>query len=345
MLSRTADNLYWMTRYVERAENMARILDVSYRMSQLPRNGTDAAVEWEPALIISGQKPDFETRFEEITAGNVIAYMALDPENPSSIVSTLHAARENARAERFVLPQEMFEGLNATWLELQSLSYARLVDWGFREFFEWVKERSHQFLGTTIGTMLQTDGFHFTRLGTFIERADNTARLLDVKYHVLMPDENRLDEAVDYYQWGAVLRAMSALKAYRMVYRDTIKPRQVIDLLTLKREFPRSLHLCYENLHDLLEHLAPGAECTRLTGEMHAKLRYGRIQDITRRGLHRFLTDFITHNAAVSAEIGRTFHLVADIGVQTPVKEAKEAKRADDGGEAEEAGSVQQQRQ
>ncbi len=311
MLSRTADNLYWMNRYVERAENMARILDVSHRMHQLPHSGGDG-IEWEPALIISGQRPSYVERYDEVTPGNVIAFMALDPANPSSIYSTLHAARENARAERFVLPTEMFESLNQTWLEMQSLTYSRLVEWGFREFFEWVKERSHQFRGTTVGTMLHTNAFHFTRLGTFIERADNTARLLDVKYHVLMPDEDKLDEAVDYYQWGAVLRAMSAIKAYRMTYRDTIKPRQVVELLVLREEFPRSLHHCYKVVSDLLEEMAGGHECTRLAGEMYSRMHYGRVQDITRRGLHRFLTEFINRNAAISMEMARTFYLVPE---------------------------------
>ncbi|WP_041793871.1 alpha-E domain-containing protein [Pararhodospirillum photometricum] len=309
MLSRTADNLYWMARYVERAENMARILDVSHRMHQLPHNGEGSGAQWEPALIIAGQKPFYEARFDVISASHVIAFMALDPENPSSIVSTLGAARENARAERFVLPIEIFESLNATWLELQSVNYKRLLDWGFREFFEWVKERCHQFHGTMVSTMMQTDAYHFTRLGIFIERADNTARLLDVKYHVLAPDENKLDEAVDYYQWGAVLRAMSAFKAYRITYRDSIKPRQVIELLTLRGEFPRSLHHCTAQATALLEAMAPESEGARLAGEMNARLRYGRVQDITRRGLHEFLTEFITRNALISDEVARTFYL------------------------------------
>ncbi|GEO80348.1 alpha-E domain-containing protein [Pararhodospirillum oryzae] len=311
MLSRTADNLYWMARYVERAENMARILDVSHRMHQLPHNGEGSGAEWEPALIISGQKPSYEARFDEITASHVIAFMALDPENPSSIVSTLGSARENARAERFVLPVEMFESLNATWLELRSITYTKLLEWGFREFFEWVKERCHQFNGTTVSTMVQTDAYSFTRLGTFIERGDNTARLLDVKYHVLAPDEDRLDEAVDYYQWGAVLRAMSAFKAYRITYRDSIKPRKVIELLTLRREFPRSLHHCTHAASLLLEEMSPDTEAARLAGEINARLRYGRVQDITRRGLHAFLTEFIARNALISNEVGRAFHLEA----------------------------------
>ncbi|MBB4285520.1 alpha-E domain-containing protein [Roseospira goensis] len=306
MLSRTAANLYWMARYVERAENMARILDVSHRMSQLPA-GQDATREWLPALVISGQRPAFEARYDDVSAGHVIAFMALDPDNPASILATLREARENARAERNMLPTEVFESLNTTWLEMREIHYSRLVEWGFREFFEWVKERSQLFAGVLGGTMLTTDAYYFTRLGTFIERADNTARLLDVKYHVLVPDEANADEAVDYYQWGAVLRAMSAFKAYRLTYRDTIKPRLVVDLLVLHRQFPRSLHACYAEIHPVLDSLRSTSEAARLSGEMYARLRYGRPQDVTRRGLHRFLTDFITRNTQVSNEIGRTF--------------------------------------
>jgi len=306
MLSRTADNLYWMARYMERAESMARILDVSHRMSQLP-GGQDAAREWLPALVISEQHESFAEKYADINAAHVIAYMALDPDNPSSILSTLQAARENGRAERNMLPTEVFETLNTTWLEMREIQYSRLVEWGFREFFEWVKERAQLFQGIVAGTMLTTEAYCFTRVGTFIERADNTARLLDVKYHVLVPEDGVADEAVDYYQWGAVLRAMRAFKAYRMIYRDSIKPRQVVDLLVLRQAFPRSLHACYAEVHPALETLRAGSECERLSGETYSRLRYGRPQDVMRRGLHRFLVDFIARNAQVSNEIGRAF--------------------------------------
>ncbi|KAA5605944.1 alpha-E domain-containing protein [Roseospira marina] len=309
MLSRTAENLYWMARLVERSENMARILDVSHRMSQLP-GGEDASREWLPALVISGQHEDYERKYAGINAGHVIAYMALDPDNPSSIHSIVRAARENARAERNVLPNEVFESINTTWLEMQDIQYSRLVEWGYREFFDWVKLRSQVFSGVVGGTMLTTDAYYFTKLGMMIERADNTARLLDVKYHVLVPDEDKADEAVDYYQWGALLRALSAFKAYRMIYRDSIKPRQVVDLLVLRREFPRALHACYAQMVPILETLRAEAECTRMAGQMYARLRYDRPQDVTRRGLHRFLTDFVTRNGQISNEIARAFLFV-----------------------------------
>jgi len=310
LLSRTADNLYWMARYVERAENMARILEIGHRMSQLPHRDGDTAADWHPALVVSGQMPAYQARYDAVGPGHVIAFMALDPDNPASILSTIHAARENARAERNILPTEMFESINTTWLELKDLTYANLVDRGFREFFEWVKERSHLFRGTMVGTMLHGDAFAFSRLGTFGERADNTARLLDVKYHVLVPDDGPIDEAVDYYQWGALLRSLSAFKAYRMTYRDSIKPRQVAELLVLNDAFPRSLHHCTGVVADIAEALGPGTEAARMAGEQHARLHYARIQDVTRRGLHRFLTEFIARNAAISERIADDFLLV-----------------------------------
>ncbi|VBB68946.1 Protein containing domains DUF403 [invertebrate metagenome] len=329
MLSRTADNLYWMARYVERAENMARLLDVSYRLSQLPRANDHSSAEWETALSITGQLPSFLARHDTITASNVIAFVALAPDNPSSIVSCLHQARENARAERGVIPSELFESLNAAWLELRETTYVKVVEMNFRAFFDWVKERSHLFRGVSVGTMVRGDGFRFNRLGTFVERADNTARLLDVKYDVLVHEAGEpmatlssvqrqsesngssgvdIGDAVDYYQWGALLRSVSGFKAYRMLYRDTIRPQQVTELLIFRHEFPRSLHACYDDIQHVLERLCSHCECTRFTGEMHARLHFGRIRDIP--DLHNYLTEFIDRNAALSDEIRRNFMMV-----------------------------------
>lgn len=327
MLSRTADNLYWMARYVERAENMARLLDVSYRLSQLPRTNGEASIEWTTALSIAGQLPSFLARHDTVSAGTVIAFVALDLDNPFSIVSCLHQARENARTERGGIPSELFESLNAAWLELREIPYGKVVDMGFRAFFDWVKERSHLFRGISVGTMVRGDGFRFNRLGTFVERADNTARLLDVKYDVLVHDYDvlayegdamarfgqkqdtvALEDAVDYYQWGALLRSVSGFKAYRTLYRDTIRPRQVTELLIFRHEFPRSLHACYDDIQRVLEYLCVRCECIRIAGDMHARLHFGRIQDVP--DLHAYLTEFITRNATLSDEIRRNFMMV-----------------------------------
>jgi uncharacterized alpha-E superfamily protein len=215
MLSRTANNLFWMARYVERAENTARILDVTYRMSLMPQDPSVAQKEWFAPLNITGTLFPFSGRYSTVCAHDVLRYMVLDPGNPSSIFSCAKAARENARAVRSAITSEMWEVLNSTWLELQHFNESRLDTEGVSHFFDWVKERSHLFRGVTVGTALKDQAFQFNRLGIFLERSDNTARILDVKYHVLLPSLEDVGGAVDYYQWAALLKSLSGFEAYR----------------------------------------------------------------------------------------------------------------------------------
>ncbi len=315
MLSRTAENLYWMSRYVERAENAARTLDVSFRMSRLPSVASQAELHWRPAVLIGPDPADFDERFDEANEENVIAYMALDPGNPSSIVSCLRAARENARAERTAITTEMWEALNATWLEASGLDTAKLRRWSERAFFDWIKERSHLFRGVTFGTLRRDDAFNFLRLGTFLERADNTARILDVKYHVLLPRGEAVGGAVDYYQWGAILRSVSAFRTYREVYRDTIRPWKVAEMLTLRADMPRSLRHCFDEILPVLEDLAGGRvlDCERTALEIYASLRFEKIERIFQSGLHEFLEHFLERNNDLGAQIQRDFMMAEPI--------------------------------
>ena len=205
MLSRAANNLYWMSRHIERAENTARLLDVTYRMSLLPyriqESGEAWAEPWAVPLVINGLASAYYARYPgPVSPDNVLRFMVLDPANPSSLFSCIQAARENARTERGAITSEMYEDINATWLEMRNQDYGRLQGDGVSTFFDWVKTRSHQFRGITFGTMLRDEGYSFIRLGTFLERADNTARLLDVKYHTLLPSAADMGGAVDYYQ-------------------------------------------------------------------------------------------------------------------------------------------------
>ena len=309
MLSRTADHLYWMARYIERAENMARVLDVTYSMSLVPNAAQSEAALWLPALEISGNVENYESDYEAANAADVIHYLALDIDNPSSIYNALRNARENARAVRVAMTSETWENINALWLEFDQFRGANLSEGGLREFCDWVKARSHLFRGVCFGTMLRDDAFSFVRLGTFIERADNTARLLDVKYHLLLPDEEEVGGAVDYYEWSAVLRSVSAFQAYQKIFSDTIEPWRVAELLVLRRDMPRSLHACLDEITPILEQLSGSrqTECRRLAGELHAKLRFGKMQDIFQRGLHEFLSDFVDSNNLLGAEIQRAF--------------------------------------
>jgi uncharacterized alpha-E superfamily protein len=309
MLSRTADHLYWMSRYIERAENMARILDVTCRMSLVPNASQDDVALWRTPVMIAGDLQAFERDYGPCNAANVLQYMALDRRNLSSIVSALGAARENARAVKVAMSSEMWETLNSIWLELQGRMKSGLVESGLPEFCDWVKSRSHLFRGVTFGTMLRDDAYKFVRLGTFVERADNTARLLDVKYHLLLPTDEEVGGAVDYYEWSSLLRSVSSFEAYQKAFRDTIEPWKVAALLVLRDDMPRSLHACFDEITPILEQLCNGRgwECLRQAGEIHASLHYGRMEDIFQEGLHEFLQGFIRHHNALGTEIQKTF--------------------------------------
>lgn len=312
MLSSTADQLFWTGRYMERAESTARILDVSYRSALMHAGVGGANEEWRTALAVVGDPDFFAAHFGEPTPDGVIAYMALDADNPSSILSCIDGARQNARALRATITSEMWESLNLTWLEMRRTSPETLSADGVRTFFDWVKYRSHLFRGVTYGTMLHSDGFHFVRLGTYVERADNTARLIDTKLRVLSLEDGT-EGALDYYRWGAVLRALSAFRAYRQVYKDVITPTRVAELLLLRADMPRSLHFCFDQITTLLNALAHGKslESQRLAGEIHARLRFGRIADIMRDDLHEFLEDVLRGVREMAAQIGRDFMMTA----------------------------------
>jgi len=309
MLSRTADSLYWMARYIERAENMARVADVAYRMDLMRPIDQDPAIIWQPALEAAGDPVGFAERYGAVGMENAVAYLSLDRDNPTSIWRCLRAARENARALRGSITNEMWEALNATWLEISTLSREQLFTGGAREFFDRVKLQSHLFRGVTYGTMLHDEAFLFVRLGTFVERADDTARLLDTKYHVLLPDPNTVGGAIDYYQWGALLRSVSAFRAYHRIYRDVITPYRVAELLVLRHDMPRSLHACLDEVYELIQSLPGGAaqEALRRAGELHAQLHFGRIDGVFSAGLHEYLTDFLARLNELGTEVNRCY--------------------------------------
>lgn len=314
MLSRAANNLYWMSRHIERAETTARLLDVTYRMSLLPYRIQESDQSWaEPwalPLVISGLASAYYERYPGVlSSDNVLRFMVLDPANPSSLYSCIQSARENARTVRGAITSEMYEDINATWLEIRNQDYDRLHAGGLGEFFDWVKMRSHQFRGVTFGTMLRDEGYNFICLGTFMERADNTARLLDVKYHTLLPSAADVGGAVDYYQWGALLRSLSAFDSYRKIYRDLITPMKVAELLILRADVPRSLHACMNEIYDILRELCDESsiEAERLAGELHAQLHYGRTGQIIALGLHEYLMDFLEKLSLLTTEIDEDF--------------------------------------
>ncbi len=317
MLSRTADHLFWMARYMERAENTARMLDVNYQTSLLPQSADMAESGWRGLLSISELTGPYSKKYSEVTPQSVMDFMVSDASNPSSIVACLHAARENARAVRGALTTEVWETQNQTWLE-----FNRMLDADTGEFqrdpstlFEWVKFRSHLSRGVTVGTMLQDEALHFLRIGTFLERADNTARLLDVKFQALAggdyfgPGSAMETIEVDFYHWSAILRSVSGFEIYRKVYRNVIHPAKVAELLILRPDMPRSLAACLNDVVDNLEMVAneQSSETLRRAGRLRSDLQYGRIDEILSTGLHAYLTAFLDRVNDLGVGISRDF--------------------------------------
>ncbi len=317
MLSRTADHLFWMSRYTERAENTARMLDVNYQTSLLPQSAAVAQVGWQGLLSISELLPAYGAQHGEITPQRVMEFMVKDENNPSSIVSSLRAARENSRAVRGSLTTEAWETQNQTWLEVNRMLKAGQFERDPGQFFEWVKFRSHLSRGVTVGTMLMDEALHFMRLGTFLERADNTARLVDVKFHAVQSDffgaATEQDQEYDFYHWSAILRSVSGFEIYRKVYRDVIKPERVADLLILRPDMPRSLHASMNEVLVNLEMVAndQSHETIRRAGKLRADLKWGHIDEILATGLHAFLTQFLDRVNELGARISRDFLIPA----------------------------------
>ncbi len=313
MLSRTADHLFWMSRYTERAENTARMLNVNYETSLLPQSAAAAQLGWQGLLSISELLPTYADRHGEVRSREVMEFMVKDEANPSSIVSCLKAARENARAVRGTLTTEVWETQNQTWLEVNRMLRNGDFEADPGQFFEWVKFRSHLSRGVTVGTMLMDEALYFMRMGTFLERADNTARLVDVKFHALKSDffgvAGERDQEYDFYHWSGILRCVSGFEIYRKVYRDVIKPERVAELLILRPDMPRSLHASLnEVVHNLdMVSTDPAADTRRRAGRLRADLQYGRIDEILATGLHAFLTQFLDRVNEIGASVSREF--------------------------------------
>ena len=314
MLSRTADHLFWMARYMERAENTARMLDVNYQTSLLPQSEVSARQLWQGLLSISELTWAFQQKYAEPSARNVMDFMVGDESNHSSIWNCLRAARENARAVRGALTTEVWETQNQTWLEFNRLLKDGAADRDPGAFFEWVKFRSHLSRGVTVGTMLMDEALHFLRIGTFLERGDNTARLLDVKFHALAGEyfgtgSEKESPEVDFYHWSAILRSVSGFEIYRKVYRNVIQPELVAELLILRPDMPRSLAACVNELVANLRLVANqhSGETLRRAGRLQADLQYGRIDEILATGLHAYLTQFLARVGDLGGGISRDF--------------------------------------
>jgi uncharacterized alpha-E superfamily protein len=294
MLSRTADHLYWMSRYVERAESLARLVDAHYRMSLLPQSADSLAQSLSSTMNALHMEHAYRERHEAVVPLAVFEFVSLDRDYPGSIVNCLKAARENARAVRGSLTSELWETLNSTWLDARTFMARSAPRADIGHFVEWVKERSHLTRGVTIGTMLRDEAFHFTRIGTFIERADSTARILTSHQNDLRPGSDAV-AVPDPFQWSVLLRALSAFEVYRRVYRDVITPMKVAQMLILRDDMPRSLTRCCKELYNNLRSVSneQSKETERRAGEIHAMLHFTRMEAIIEVGLPYFLQQFL----------------------------------------------------
>ena len=291
MLSRTADHLYWMSRYLERAESLARMIDAHNRLSLLPRSPDAVLQGWTATLVSLGMERTYHERNEALTPHGAFDFLGFDLGHSGSILSCLRAARENARAIRGTITSDMWETMNTTYLDSRAFNNS-LSEAGRTEFLEWVKYRSHLMRGVSSGTLLRDESLYFSRIGTFLERADNTSRLLEARWRDPGGRGERL--VAEASEWAVLLRAMSAFEIYRRVCRESVTPKRVTEMLLMRNDLPQAVHRCLEELDRNLVAVAHGrsAETLRRAGALHAQFRYGRFEELCAGGVTAFLDGF-----------------------------------------------------
>ncbi len=312
MLGRTASNLFWMARYIERAENVARLTEVGHRLSLTPDVGSGYREDWYSTLAAAGCPDQFGSGRMPPTAAAVQKYLLFDRTNPSSVSACLEAARHNGRSVRTALTREVWEALNSTWIEFSNFQPDDFGPGKLSELLDWVRQRSILFRGAVQGTLLRNEGYHFIETGTFVERSDNTARILDVKYNVLLPTTGTAGDERGMHQWETILRSASAHRSYRHVYKARYRPANVLDFLILRPEMPRSLRFCQDRIEWSMAALAAatggGAASQSLARETGLILRQSKIDSICRVGLHEYLTEYLSRTAAFADALAGDFH-------------------------------------
>lgn len=303
MLSRAASSLFWMARYLERAETQARLLDVSLTMAliDVPE---DREEQLSVPLLVTGTREVFDELYDDITPQNLIDFLLLDDRHPASVFSVIRSARDNALLVRGNLSADVWESINLAWMELKELRQKGVTESNASRVFDWTRERSHVFRGAAHGTLLRNDAFHFIRLGTYIERADTTARVLDIRHHMATKSlEGHPTQS--FFEWTALLHSLAAFEAYQHTYGHNIEPMNVAELLILKPDVPRSLHACLQEIADLLEQIESGEarRARRLATSLYANIRFGDREYIEDRGL----TDFLTRIQRISGQIQKDY--------------------------------------
>jgi len=305
MLSKTAGGLFWMFRYLERCENNARLLDAGFRIA-LTRSAT-AKAEWKSVLSTSASVDDYLKHHKSFASASVIDFLLRDPGNPSSVISSAKQARDNARMVRTALTREVWEATNECWMTLKALLTKSVLEQDLPDVLSTIRQQSALVRGATHGTMMRNDGYHFARLGTFLERADNTARILDVKYYLLLPSIAQIGSSLDNVQWETILRSVSAQRAYRWLNGSNINPVNIAEFLILNDEMPRSLAFCYENMEGALAHIARQYKTEKPSHELARSIQSSLVDtDIDRifeEGLHEYIERFLSENGRLAVQI------------------------------------------
>jgi len=308
MLSRVADSIYWLTRYVERAENIARFVDVNLNL--LLDTPLGVTQQWEPLIYTTGDHDLFRERYGEASAENVIHFLTFDTGYPNSIISCLRAARENARTVRETISSEMWEQVNDFYFMVQDAARSPLSE--FSHFFTQVKMASHLFVGIMDATMSHNEGWQFGQMGRMLERADKTARILDVKYFILLPSVKDVGSSLDELQWIALLKSTSGYEMYRK-RQHRIVPAEIASFLVLDREFPRSIQFCLLHAERALHHITGGTPgiwqtpAERAIGKLRSELDFITTEEIFDQGLHEFLDQIEISLNGVGNHIFETF--------------------------------------
>ena len=309
MLGRTANGVFWMFRYIERAENTARLIDAGLRMSLTRADGADD--EWNSVLNSAGALPAYMNGHDAVTASDAVNFLLRDKDYPSSIMSTIESARNNGRMVRTALTREAWESTNQCWIDLKTRLSRRARDAELPDVIDAIKQATSLIRGAFNGTMLRNEIYNFARIGTFIERADNTARILDVKYYVLLPSVAHVGTSIDNIQWESILRSVSAHRSYTWAYDSDYRPVNIADFLILNRRMPRSLAYCHEkintNLGYLAEEYGERNRANQSADETLSLLKHRTIQDIMDDGLHEFLVDFIGRTNRLGVEIAEAY--------------------------------------
>lgn len=314
MLGRTASSLFWMSRYHERAQNVARLLEVAYRGAMMSHRGQEHGTHWTFALTCSGSDADFNEKYDELNIRNVTMFLMFSKENPVSVRNSLELARNNARAVRTGITAELWEAINTTWIEFIEVNPQTITQERLPDFLAWVNQRAHLFRGALLNTILRDDGYFFSQMGNFVERADNTARILNTQYWALLPDSDIVDDgSMERYQWSAILRALSGRRSYRFAYPNArLKAFNIAEFLILRKEMPRSLAHCYNWIADTAEDLAQFYSCREpsldFAEEVARSLSEKQMHEIYHDGLHEFLTDFIGKNNQFAMQLSKDYN-------------------------------------